>query len=293
MKQSPPLVQSSSVQKSGFFGFRLLFTQYLVPGTQYPALFRGRRKVFSLAIVLSVILFLLPQPAWGMHISEGFLPARWCLLWYVIMVPFLYLGTQAVKKNMKADPRTKILIGIAGAFVFVLSALKLPSVTGSSSHLTGTGLGTIMFGPWVMSVVGVIVLLFQVLLLAHGGITTLGANVFSMGIAGPLIAYAIYMMGCRLKLSRNIIIFLAASFGDLFTYVITSLQLALAFPDSSGGVAFSFAKFAGLFAITQVPLAIIEGIITVIVFNVISKYALEQFPGVFVSGTFSNNVKHE
>ena len=66
--------------------------------------------------------------------------------------------------------------------MFVLSALKIPSLTGSCSHPTGVGLGAILFGPSVMSVLGTIILLFQSLLLAHGGLTTLGANAFSMAI---------------------------------------------------------------------------------------------------------------
>ena len=66
-----------------------------------------------------------------------------------------------------------MILGLSGAFVFILSALKIPSVTGSSSHPTGVGLGSILFGPLAMSVVGSIVLLFQAVLLAHGGLTTL------------------------------------------------------------------------------------------------------------------------
>ena len=63
-----------------------------------------------------------------------------------------------------------MLLAFAGAFIFVLSALKLPSVTGSCSHPTGTGLGAILFGPLPMAVMGCIALLFQALLLAHGGL---------------------------------------------------------------------------------------------------------------------------
>lgn len=76
--------------------------------------------------------------------------------------------------------------------MFVLSALKIPSVTGSCSHPTGVGLGAIMFGPSVMFVLGTIVLIFQALLLAHGGITTLGANAFSMAIIGPIVSFLIF-----------------------------------------------------------------------------------------------------
>ncbi|MCB6480775.1 energy-coupling factor ABC transporter permease, partial [Streptococcus parasanguinis] len=79
-----------------------------------------------------------------------------------------------------------------GAFIFILSSLKIPSVTGSSSHPTGVGLGTAMFGPSVISVLGTICLLFQALLLAHGGLTTLGANAFSMAVVGPFVGFAVY-----------------------------------------------------------------------------------------------------
>ena len=78
-----------------------------------------------------------------------------------------------------------MLLGLCGAFAFVLSSLKIPSVTGSCSHPTGVGLAAILFGPSVACIMALIVLLFQALLLAHGGLTTLGANVFSMGVAGP------------------------------------------------------------------------------------------------------------
>ena len=65
-------------------------------------------------------------------------------------------------------------------------------------------------------------------------------------------------------------VFLAASLGDLATYVFTSLQLALAYPDPVSGFVGAAAKFAGIFAITQVPLAIAEGLLTVVVMEALS-----------------------
>lgn len=109
----------------------------------------------------------------------------------VIFIPFL-VGLKSIGKIVKQDPKKKVLLALCGAFVFVLSALKIPSVTGSCSHPTGVGLGAIMFGPSVMFVLGTIVLIFQALLLAHGGITTLGANAFSMAIIGPIISFLIF-----------------------------------------------------------------------------------------------------
>lgn len=165
-----------------------------------------------------------------------------------------------------------MLLGVAAAFTFVLSALKMPSVTGSSSHPTGTGLGAILFGPAAMAPISMVVLLFQALLLAHGGLTTLGANIFSMAIVGPFAAAAIYRMAKAAKLPFGPSIFLAASSADLLTYITTSAQLAFAFPDPVGGFTDSFVKFAGVFAITQIPLAISEGLLTVVVMNALVRF---------------------
>ena len=71
-------------------------------------------------------------------------------------------------------------------------------------------------------------------------------------------------------------VFLACAFADLFTYVVTSLELALAYPAAVGGVWSSFALFLAIFAITQVPLAILEGVILVLVF----KYIVQLRPGI-------------
>jgi cobalt/nickel transport system permease protein len=207
---------------------------------------------------------------------EGFLPLIWCIFWYAVSAPFIVYGVWRLKKVVNEYPESKPMLAVAGAFAFVLSSLKMPSVTGSSSHPTGTGFGAIVFGPAVTSVMSAIVLLFQALLLAHGGITTLGANAFSMGIVGPIVAYLVYK-ALRSIAGFNIAVIAAATLGDWATYVTTSIQLALAFPAPVGGVMKSFIGFAGIFAITQVPIAIIEGLVTMLLF----RYLLELKPDVF------------
>ncbi len=207
-----------------------------------------------------------------MHIMEGFLPVGWAIFWFAIAIPFWVIGFLQIKKIVSEKPESRLLLGLAGAYTFVLSALKIPSVTGSCSHPTGTGLGAILFGPFPMSILGSIVLLFQALLLAHGGLTTLGANTVSMAIVGPLIAWLIWK-GLKGKLSDSWVVFFAAALADLLTYVTTSVQLALAYPDPVSGFVGSFLKFAGIFAITQIPLAISEGILTVLIFNALQKSA--------------------
>ena len=211
-----------------------------------------------------------------MHIMEGYLPPKFCIMWGVISIPFLVAGYLSIKRKLSKHHRSITILAMAGAFVFVLSSLKIPSVTGSCSHMTGTGLGAILFGPSAVSILGIIVLIFQAILLAHGGLTTLGANTFSMAIAGPFVSYGIYKLCKALKVNKYVGIFLAASIGDLFTYCITSFQLALAYPSDSGGIAASAAKFLAVFAPTQVPLAIIEGILTVVIIIGLETYAKSE-----------------
>lgn len=219
-----------------------------------------------------------------MHIMEGILPARWCLIWFAVSIPVVLYGIYKMNRLVNEKREILPLLAVAGAFIFVLSSLKLPSVTGSSSHPTGTGVAAIIFGPAISAVLGTIVLLYQALFLAHGGITTLGANVFSMGIVGPLVTYLVYKAGMKAKINFYAVVFLASALGDWATYVTTSMQLALAFPAGGvltfGGFLSSFGKFAAVFAITQLPLAIMEGAVSALLFkyvvNVKSEILVEM-----------------
>lgn len=208
-----------------------------------------------------------------MHIAEGFLPVAHAVAWYAVATPFVVHGARRVIQQAKEHPESRLLLAAAGAFTFVLSSIKLPSVTGSSSHPTGTGLGAVLFRPPVMAILSTVVLVFQALLLAHGGLTTLGANVFSMGVAGPWVGYWFWLLARKLGWHQNVGVFLALALADLSTYVVTSLQLGLAFPDAQSGLVGSVAKFLGVFAFSQVPLAIVEGILGVLVFRLLTDVA--------------------
>ena len=213
-----------------------------------------------------------------MHIMEGGLSRQWCLVWWLVALPCLIYGTYHLKKILAADREAIPLLGVTGGFIIILSSLKLPSITGSCSHPTGTGLSTISFGPWITTVVCAIVLLFQSLFLAHGGLSVLGANIVSMGIIGPLAGYVPYWLLRNTSVNVYLTVFLVTALADMFTYVTTSLQLALAFPAETGGPLSSFLMFLGIFAVTQVPLAIVESIVLALVF----KYIIALKPDILI-----------
>lgn len=209
-----------------------------------------------------------------MHIAEGFLPPLHAAAWWVASAPFAVHGARAVITESRANPESRLLLAAAAATTFVLSAIKLPSITGSSSHPTGTGAGAILFRPPVMAFLGSLVLVMQALLLAHGGLTTLGANVFSMAIAGPWAGYALYR--ALRHLHSPTAVFGAVAGANLATYVVTALQLALAHPDPVGGVPASLGTFLAVFALTQIPLALAEGIVGVLLLRYLAVVAAPE-----------------
>ncbi len=209
---------------------------------------------------------------------EGFLPWQWCLVWWIVAIPFLVMGIIELRSMMRKDREYLPLLGVCGAFIFILSALKLPSVTGSCSHPTGTGLSTICFGAFITSVIGGIVLLFQALLLAHGGLSTLGANMVSMAIGGPLVGYAVYRLLKNTTVNIYVTVFIVSAVADLVTYIITSFELAIAYPAQTGGILASFTAFFAIFTVTQIPLAIVEGCVLALVF----KYVVALKPEILI-----------
>ena len=243
-----------------------------------------KQNILLKASIAIAVLFAIAPASNAMHIMEGYLQATFCIAWGVICLPFIVAGFFSIQKTLKQNRKTLILLAMSGAFVFVISSLKIPSVTGSCSHATGTGLGAILFGPSIMSVLGIIVLLFQAILLAHGGLTTLGANTFSMAIFGPFVSYGLFRLLKKCKAPMGLAVFLSATIGDMATYCLTSVQLAAAYPGDNFWA--SFGKFIAVFAPTQVPIAIAEGILTVIVYNVIQKNCakeLKELSGITVS----------
>lgn len=242
-------------------------------------MFSHQRFPIRITLPAAMLFGLLPQRAFAMHIMEGFLPPTWALVWWLLFIPFLIAGVLRLRQLARQDSHNKVLLALCGAFVFVLSALKMPSVTGSCSHPTGVGLGVALFGPRVMAVLGAVVLLFQALLLAHGGLTTLGANAMSMAVIGPIVGYGVWLLSKRLKWRSDVGVFLCAALADLATYFVTSLQLGLAFPDPQYGFAASAVKFMAIFCLTQIPIAIAEGLLTVMVYDQIGKRQLAPLGG--------------
>jgi len=213
----------------------------------------------------------LPGTAYAMHIAEGILPASWAGLWYAAAVPFVAWGLHDLRVRTERTPLFKPMVGLVGAAVFVISCMPIPVPTaGTSSHPCGTGLAAILIGPALTVVVASVALLLQALFLAHGGLTTLGANIVSMGVVGGLTGYGVFRAARWLRLPVGVAAFMAGLLADWATYAATSFELASAL-HGGGSIGRMFAAIAVAFLPTQLPLGILEGVVTAGVYRFIQS----------------------
>jgi cobalt/nickel transport system permease protein len=217
---------------------------------------------FTFAALVFLAILTVPEMARAMHISEGILPAGWCILWFGLALPVVAWGIVQINRYKNNDPSYIPLIGIFGAAVFVFSCFPIPvPIAGTCSHPAGTGLSAIFLGPFASVVVAFVSLLLQALFLAHGGLTTLGANTFSMGVLGSFCGFAAFRVARRFHLPLFWCGAAAGVAADLMTYLCTSLELALAL-HGDNTVLSVLGQIYLAFMPTQIPLSFLEGAVT-------------------------------
>ncbi|BEV71940.1 MULTISPECIES: energy-coupling factor ABC transporter permease [unclassified Paludibacterium] len=218
-----------------------------------------------------------------MHIEDGILSPQACAVWYAATAVFVVPGIYQIKRKVQENLSYKPFLAMIGVAVFVISAMHLPvPVTGSCSHPCATALAAILVGPWASAVISTIVLFFQAIFLGHGGITTIGANTFSMGIAGALSGYVLWKslraLNCPLWLAAG----LAGVVGDLMTYLVSAFELAWSLHGNMPLLTQWMIFFMG-YAPTQLPLALAEGVFTAVVLQAMASRRPDLLPGILVS----------
>lgn len=229
------------------------------------------RKSRSLWGILGAVLVLAPFPAHAMHISEGILPLQWALLWFGLAAPFVALGLKRLGEISQDDLSMKPLVGLLAAVVFIISCMPIPVPTaGTCSHPCGTGIAAILVGPFVSVIISTAALLIQALVMAHGGLSTLGADIVSMGVVGSFAGYFVFRGGRFLGLGLGTAAFLAGVVADWATYLTTSVELASGI---SGTEPFwpLAVKIMIAFVPTQLPLGLLEGAMTAGMVTLLSR----------------------
>lgn len=225
-------------------------------------MYRQRNLRLLVLPICGAITALTAAPAHAMHIAEGILPLPWAAGWFAVAVPFVALGVRRLNALSQEDLSIKPLIGLMAAVVFIVSCMPIPVPTaGTCSHPCGTGIAAILVGPLLSILISTVALLIQALFLAHGGLSTLGADIVSMGVVGSFAGWFAFRgmraMGAGLGLAG----FAAGLATDWATYMTTSVELASGIRGDAPFLPLA-GKIVLAFVPTQLPLGLLEGAMT-------------------------------
>lgn len=186
-------------------------------------------------------------------------PAVGGTMWAATAVTTAYCA----KKLREEDDAARVpLMGVAGAFIFAAQMLNftIPG-TGSSGHLGGGLILAILLGPEAAFLVMASVLAVQALFFADGGLLSLGANIFNLGVFPAFLAYPLIykpIVGASPTRGRVIAGSMAAAVVGLqlgaFGVVLETVY--------SGISALPFTSFVLLMQPIHLAIGIVEGLIT-------------------------------
>jgi cobalt/nickel transport system permease protein len=125
-----------------------------------------------------------------MHIPDGFLSVAVAIILWIVAIVAVSYALRRVSQDL--GERQVPLMGVLAAAIFAAQMLNFSVTGGTSGHLMGSAIATILLGPWAATLVLTCVVSVQALIFQDGGILALGANIFNMGIVGVAVAYMTY-----------------------------------------------------------------------------------------------------
>ena len=143
---------------------------------------------------------MLPSPI-AMHIPDGFLSVPVAIILWIVSI--LVVGYALKRVSADIGERQVPLMGVLAAAIFAGQMLNFAVAGGTSGHLIGAALVTIILGPWAATLVLTCVITVQALIFQDGGLLVLGANIFNMAIVGVSVAYMVFRTVHKLAGNRT------------------------------------------------------------------------------------------
>ena len=128
-----------------------------------------------------------PQP---MHIPDGFLSVLVSIILWILSI--IAIGYALRRVGQDLGERQVPLMGVLAAAIFAGQMLNFTVAGGTSGHLLGAALATILLGPWAAIIVMTTVVGIQALIFQDGGLLAMGGNIFNMAIIGVSVSYFAY-----------------------------------------------------------------------------------------------------
>ncbi|MCL5995652.1 MAG: PDGLE domain-containing protein [Chloroflexi bacterium] len=167
---------------------------------------------------------MLNSPAY-MHVPDGFLSVPVSIVLWVVSIAAVGYALMRVNKDL--GERQVPMMGVLAACIFAGQMLNFSVTGGTSGHLLGAALATILLGPWAGVLVLTCVVSVQALIFQDGGLLALGGNIFNMAVIGVTVSYAVYRVVQKIAAGRPWGTFVGGLAAAWFSIVIASLAAAL------------------------------------------------------------------
>ncbi len=161
----------------------------------------------------------------AMHIPDGFLSVPVSIVLWAGSVVVVGLALKRVGKDL--HERQVPMMGVMAAAIFAGQMLNFSVTGGTSGHLLGAAIATILLGPWSAVIVLTSVVSIQALVFQDGGLLALGANLFNMAFVGVTVSYFVYSSIDRVLGGRRWGVYLAGYAAAWMSIVVASLACAL------------------------------------------------------------------
>jgi cobalt/nickel transport system permease protein len=136
-----------------------------------------------------------------MHVPDGFLSTFVAIILWLISAAAIAYALRWVGKDL--GERQVPLMGVLAAAIFAGQMLNFSVIGGTSGHLLGAALATILLGPWSAVIILTSVVSIQALIFQDGGLLALGANLFNMAVVGVTVSYFVYTSVQKLARGRS------------------------------------------------------------------------------------------
>jgi cobalt/nickel transport system permease protein len=164
-------------------------------------------------------------PIIAMHIPDGFLSVPVSVFFWIVSALLIGYSLKRVKADL--GERQVPMMGVLAAAIFAGQMLNFAVAGGTSGHLIGAALATILLGPWAAIVILTCVISIQALIFQDGGLVVLGTNIFNMAIVGVTVSYMIYHSIRKLTANRSWGLYVSGFAAAWGSVVIASLACAL------------------------------------------------------------------
>ncbi|MFN2110046.1 MAG: energy-coupling factor ABC transporter permease [Anaerolineae bacterium] len=192
-----------------------------------------------------------------MHIPDGFLSVAVSLILWIVAI--VVVGYALKRVNADVGERQVPLMGVLAACIFAGQMLNFSVTGGTSGHLMGAAIATILLGPWAAILVLACVVGVQALIFQDGGLLVLGANIVNMGVIGVTVAYFVHRTLSKLLGKWSGGLFVSGFLSGWLSIVVASLACALQLALSGASPAnIAVPAMAGIHALIGIG----EGLIT-------------------------------